>query len=154
MFHKAVDLKFLSGTLMEVTFQDGQVKHYDMAALFTQYPQLRALQNHALFHSGRLMGGYGIVWNDDLDIEAETIYQDGQLVRRVPVANQQLAQAVSAARAQSGLTQSQVAAAAGIDQSDFSKIERGVANPSVATLERIASAMGCTLSLRLQPQTK
>lgn len=79
MFHKAVGLKFLSGTLMEVTFQDGQVKHYDMATLFAQYPQLCALQDPALFRSGRLMGGYGIVWNEDLDIEAETIYQDGSL---------------------------------------------------------------------------
>lgn len=152
MFHKAVDLKLLSGTALEVTFQDGRVKQYDMLTLFDKYPQLRALQDPVLFQAGRLMGGYGIVWNDELDVDAETIYQDGQLVRNVPVANQQLAQAVSAARAQCGLTQSQVAAAAGIDQSDLSKIERGIANPSIATLERIASAMGCSLALQFQPQ--
>lgn len=152
MFHKAVDLKLLSGTALEVTFQDGRVKQYDMLTLFDKYPQLRALQDPVLFQAGRLMGGYGIVWNDELDVDAETIYQDGQLVRNVPVANQQLAQAVSAARAQCGLTQSQVAAAAGIDQSDLSKIERGIANPSIATLERIASAMGCSLALQFRPQ--
>lgn len=154
MFHKAVQLKFLSGTALEMTFQDGQVKRYDMAALFEKYPQLQALQSPALFRSGQLMGGYGIVWNDELDIDAETIYQDGQLVRLVPAINQQLSQTISAARAQSGLTQSQVASAAGIDQSDFSKIERGMANPSLATLERIAAALGCTLSLQLQPAGK
>lgn len=152
MFHKAVDLKLLSGTALEVTFQDGRVKQYDMLTLFDKYPQLRALQDPVLFQAGRLVGGYGIVWNDELDVDAETIYQDGQLVRNVPVANQQLAQAVSAARAQCGLTQSQVAAAAGIDQSDLSKIERGIANPSIATLERIASAMGCSLALQFRPQ--
>ena len=33
----------------------------------------------------------------------------------------------------------------GIDQSDISKIERGVANPSVNTLNRIAVALGAQL---------
>ena len=33
MFHKAVDMRFLDGTALEVVFQDGKVKRYDMAAL-------------------------------------------------------------------------------------------------------------------------
>ena len=40
MFHKAVDLKFKEGTILEMTFQDGLVKQYDMAVLFDKYPQL------------------------------------------------------------------------------------------------------------------
>ena len=72
MFHKAVDLKFKEGTILEMTFQDGLVKQYDLAVLFDKYPQLKALENRELFLSGKLMGMYGIVWNDDLDIEAET----------------------------------------------------------------------------------
>ena len=43
MFNKAVDMRFLDGTAMEVVFQDGKVKQYDMASLFDKYPQLRAL---------------------------------------------------------------------------------------------------------------
>ena len=77
MFHKAVALTFLPGTSLKVTFQDGFIKQYDMASLFPKYPQLRALEDRTLFLSGKLMGSYGIVWNDDLDIEAETIYEDG-----------------------------------------------------------------------------
>lgn len=80
MFHKAIDVKFLNGTAMEVTFQDGMVKRYDMKVLFPKYPQLRALEDRSLFLSGRLMGFYGIMWNEDLDIEAETIYEDGETV--------------------------------------------------------------------------
>ena len=81
MFHKATDLKFKKGTTLELRFQNGEVKEYDMARLFAKYPQLEALRNRDLFLSGKLMGAYGIIWNDDLDIEAETIYEEGMTVR-------------------------------------------------------------------------
>ena len=150
MFHKALEMKFLDGTALEVLFQDGKVKRYDMASLFDKYPQLNALQDRQLFLSGKLMGAYGIMWNDDLDIETETIYEDGVTVREEKLpANQAAASAVASARAMSGLSQKQLAAITGIDQSDISKIERGVANPSVATLERIAGALGGQLSIRI-----
>ena len=150
MFHKAVELKFLPGTSMEVRFQDGNVKQYDISVLFGKYPQLKALQDRALFLSGSLMGFYGIVWNDELDLETETVYQDGVTVRTEPLpANLSVAQAVSSARAQSGLSQKQLAGLTGIDQSDLSRIERGLANPSVSTLDRIASALGGELRIQI-----
>ena len=150
MFQKATDMRFLEGTAVEVVFQDGMVKRYDVASLFGKYPQLRALENRELFLSGKLMGAYGIMWNDDLDIETETIYEDGITVREEqPAANQAAASAVASARAMSGMSQKQLAAATGIDQSDISKIERGVANPSVSTLERIAKALGGKLAISI-----
>ena len=81
MFHKATDLFFKTGTTLELRFQNGEVKEYDMAQLFPKYPQLEALKDRKLFLSGKLMGSYGIIWNDDLDIEAETIFEDGKTVR-------------------------------------------------------------------------
>ena len=149
MFHKATDMRFLEGTAMEVTFQDGKVKRYDMSTLFSKYPQLHALEDRKLFLSGKLMEAYGIMWNDDLDIETETIYEDGVTVREVQPANDAAASAVAAARAASELSQKQLAALTGIDQSDISKIERGVANPSIATLERIAKALGGQLTINI-----
>ena len=148
MFHKAINLQFGEGTRLELTFQNGEVKSYDMTALFEKYPQLEALKDRSLFLSGKLMGAYGIIWNDDLDIEAETIYEDGITVRQesVPTASV-VAAAVLAARAKAGLSQSELAAQTGIDQSDISKIERGVANPSVSTLGRLADAMGMKLTV-------
>ena len=136
--------------MLELTFQNGEVKEYDMAALFGKYPQLTALTNRDLFLSGRLMGSYGIIWNDELDIEAETIYEDGRTVRveEIP-ANLMIANAVLSARAKAGISQSELSAATGIDQSDISKIERGVANPSVNTLSRIATALGAKLSVSI-----
>lgn len=151
MFHKAIDLKFLDGTALTVTFEDGTVKKYDMAALFSKYPQLRALEDRTLFLSGRLLGAYGIMWNDELDLEAETVYEDGETIRREAVTvHKASSRAVASARARAGLSQKQLAELTGIDQSDISKIERGVANPSVATLDRIATALGGTLSIAIE----
>ena len=81
MFHKAVNLTFQSGTKMDVSFQDGKTKRYDISVLFGKYPQLKALQNRNLFLSGKLIGSYGIIWNDELDIEAETIYEEGETIK-------------------------------------------------------------------------
>ena len=149
MFHKAVDWKYLDGTALEVKFQDGVVKHYDVSVMFAKYPQLRALEDPDLFRNGKL-SAYGIIWNDDLDLETETIYEEGKTVRKEkPAVNLMVAQAVAAARAQSGLSQMQLSALTGIDQSDLSKIERGLANPSVSTLERIATALGGNLSINI-----
>lgn len=151
MFHKAIELKLLEGTSLEVAFQDGIVKRYDMGALFQKYPQLKQLEDRDLFLSGRMMGAYGIVWNDDLDIETETIYEDGVTVREERfVIHNASAHAVAAARAAAGISQKQLAALTGIDQSDISKIERGIANPSVATLDRIANALGGQLMISIK----
>ena len=150
MFHKAVELEFCEGTRLELTFQDGKVKSFDMASLFGKYPQLEALKDRKLFESGQLIGMYGIIWNDDLDLEAETVYEDGETVRTVkPAANVAAGEAVLAARARKGISQKDLAAATGIDQSDISKIERGVANPSLGTLNRIAQALDAELHISI-----
>ena len=150
MFHKAIDLVFTHDTCLEVTFNDGYVKEFDMASLFSEYPQLTALKDRTLFTSGKLMGFYGIIWNDDLDIEAETIYEDGKTVKKLNLSlNNELADAVRSARAKAGMSQKQVAEAAGINQADISRIECGLANPTVAILERIALALGGQLKLTI-----
>ncbi|MBR6413908.1 MAG: helix-turn-helix transcriptional regulator [Oscillospiraceae bacterium] len=97
------------------------------------------------------MGAYGIFWNEDLDLEAETVYEDGETIQTEPVRIQKTSsRAVAAARAAAGISQKQLATLTGIDQSDLSKIERGVANPSVSTLERIATALGGKLSITIE----
>ena len=151
MFHKAIDLQFDNGTALCVTFQDGTIKRYDVCVLFGKYPQLQALENRELFLSGKLMGPYGIVWNDDLDLETETIFEDGETVGQRTIAlHEEAAHAVSSARAVIGISQKELASRSGIDQSDLSKIERGIANPSVSTLERIAAALGGRLSINIE----
>lgn len=150
MFHKAVNLEFKEGTRLEMTFQDGSIKSYDISSLFGKYPSLEALKDRTLFLKGRLMGGYGIVWNDELDIEAETIYEDGVTVKRYEGdINVSVADTLIKARAESALTQKELSLASGINQADISKLERGIGNPSLKTLARLANAMGKTLKIEI-----
>ena len=51
-------------------------------------------------------------------------------------------QAIMEARAKTGLTQKQLSERTGISQADISRLERGTANPSIKTLQRIANALG------------
>ncbi len=54
-------------------------------------------------------------------------------------------------REESGISQKGLAAAAGIDQGYLSKVERGLAQPSMDVLVAIAAALGADLGIRLFP---
>jgi len=57
-----------------------------------------------------------------------------------------LAADLIALRREKATTQSQLAAMTGVHQSEISRIERGVGNPTVQTLARLGSALGARLS--------
>ncbi len=56
-------------------------------------------------------------------------------------------QAMIDARIAAGLTQKELSLRSGIAQSDISKLENGNANPSLRTLQRLATAMGKKLRI-------
>ena len=60
-------------------------------------------------------------------------------------------QAMIDARQASGMTQKQLADKTGIAQSDISKLERGNANPSLRTLQRLAAGMGMQIKIEFVP---
>ena len=60
-------------------------------------------------------------------------------------------QAIIDARQQSGFTQKELSERTGIAQGDISKLERGNANPSIRTLQRLATGMGMKLKLEFLP---
>ena len=150
MHYRAIDAEMKEGTVLEVTFQNGMVKGYDVEVLFGKYPQLMRLKDPELFKTGRLLGFYGIVWDDELDIGTETIYEEGWTVKqKAPLPGVLSGNAVMAARALRDLSQKELAELSGIDQSDISKIERGVANPTVSTLEKLATALNGRLLIEI-----
>lgn len=60
-------------------------------------------------------------------------------------------QAMIDSRKASGMTQKQLAEKTGINQADISRLERGSANPSLRTLQRLARGMGMRLKLEFEP---
>lgn len=151
MFHKASTIEFQEGTVLVVTFQTGEKKRFDVSSLFEKYPQMKALEDRNLFLSGKMIGCYGIIWNDDIDLETETIYHDGITisVEKTPP-NCDVGNALLKARSYLGISQKDLSSLSGIDQGDISKIERGISNPSINTLKRIASALGATLEITFE----
>lgn len=56
-------------------------------------------------------------------------------------------QAIIDARKEAGMTQKELAERTGIAQGDISRMERGSANPSIRTLQRLAAGMGKVLKI-------
>lgn len=143
----AIKLSIKEGTTLDLAFLEGSVKRYDVLSLSDKFPQLRALTDRKLFTKGKLMGFGGVVWNDDLDIDSETIYEEGTDVTDeypdLPL--YQLGYRVKQARLDKEMTQEELSSASGIQQADISRIEKGLANPSLKTVIRIANALDASL---------
>ena len=78
MMHRIKSIRTKDDLIISATFFDGTVKEYSINKLFDTCPQLKALENKDLFNNiGIDPGGYGVSWNDDLDLDAETIWEDG-----------------------------------------------------------------------------
>lgn len=143
---------------LEVEFMSGDVKKYNMDYMLVKFPQFQTLKdNQKLFHSVSVdAGGYGVSWNDDLDVDAQTIWEDGILIempkKEQPDINRMLAYHLSLAREAAGMTQKELAEKTGIYQADISKIERGLANPSLSTLKRLADGLNMNLIIGFEPK--
>jgi len=151
MFISATNLKLLDNVTVEVTFQDGKVFQYDMSQMFNKYPQLKTLENRTLFLSGHLdPGGYGIIWNDELDFDAMSIRESGTLVKELaPTINQIVGLLIAKAREEKGITQSQLAKLSHIDQADISKLEKGVGNPTLSKISKLLDALNCDIDIKI-----
>lgn len=155
MMHKVTSVRAKDSLIIEATFLDGTVKEYDITNMFPICPQLMELKNNEkLFRAVQIdVGGYGISWNDNLDLEAETIWKEGTAIaKKVTNPLLEMAHSFTEVRDNVGLTQKQLAERTGIYQADISKIERGIGNPSIGTLQRLAEGMGMTLSIAFVPK--
>lgn len=91
---------------------------------------------------------------NDIDVSAELEHEFGAkgTPRREAAINhareEYNAQILLDARKNAGLTQAELAQRIGADKSYISRVERGLTIPSVATLYKIAAAMGMTVELR------
>ena len=82
MFHKIKSVTPLADHILSVQFSEGVTKHYDVKPLFDKYPMFLPLKDDpALFSSVEVdVGGYGIIWNDDIDIACDELFYNGEKV--------------------------------------------------------------------------
>ena len=80
MFHKIKIIEPKDNYFLRAVFEDGTIKMYDLKPLFAEIPQFEDLKNiSGLFESVSVdVGGYGVVWNSELDLSAEEIWSNGK----------------------------------------------------------------------------
>ena len=79
MFHKIKNVSALREYKLSVQFSEGVTKIYDVKPLFEKIPLFAELKdNMADFACVSVdVGGYGIVWNDDLDLSCDELWENG-----------------------------------------------------------------------------
>jgi hypothetical protein len=79
VFHKVVKVQPLEQFRVDILFEDGTQKKYDVAPLFSKWEAFFALKDiPGLFEQVRIEpGGYAISWNDEIDLSADELWQNG-----------------------------------------------------------------------------
>lgn len=82
MLHKISNVKPLQNMLLFVEFRDGTELIYNAGDLPAQNEIFNELKNPELFAQVKVdSGGYGISWNDDIDLDGEEIWANGTVVK-------------------------------------------------------------------------
>jgi hypothetical protein len=79
MFHKIKNVHPLSDMVLQVEFLNGITKLYDVKPLMDKWEVFKNLQRKALFDLVHVeVGGYGIVWNKDIDLACNELWENGE----------------------------------------------------------------------------
>ncbi len=78
MFIKVKHVEPMQDLTLRVTFENGVIKRYDVKPLMERIDDFKPLENKILFKGVKTdMGGYGISWNDFIDLECTELWDNG-----------------------------------------------------------------------------
>ena len=82
MFHKVKSVSPLADFKLSVQFSEGVTKLYDVKPLFEKLPAFSYLKDHPDEFADVAVdvGGYGIVWSDELDLSCDELWEHGAQV--------------------------------------------------------------------------
>ncbi|MCT7959609.1 DUF2442 domain-containing protein [Laspinema sp. D1] len=84
---RIVSAKAIGDRLLLIKFTNQEVRKYDITPLLEK-PMFVPLSNPVFFKNFRVeLGGYGLVWNDEIDISEYELWQNG-----IPVTEEELDQ--------------------------------------------------------------
>lgn len=80
MFYRVQEVQPLPAYELLVSFVSGEHKRYNVALLFEKWEGFRALASvKGLFEQVKVdTGGYGISWNDDIDLSCNELWENGK----------------------------------------------------------------------------
>ena len=87
MFYKVKNVKPLPDYSLLIDFETGECKQYNMKPLFKKWDVFKSLQNiNGLFEQVRVdTGGFGISWNDELDLSCNELYLNSAPVNSIHI---------------------------------------------------------------------
>lgn len=152
MFHKIVSLATLPDFILFVGFSDGEYRKFDLKPYIKKYPAFQSLKDiSGLYSTAKIdVGGFGIVWNDDLDISAEGIYEKGIScfeICNVEQDKQRLLSSFINERNKLGISQKQLEVLSGVAQPCIARTEKGTTDPKLSTLLKMLEPLGLTLTI-------
>lgn len=82
MFHKVKSVTPLQGNKLSVQFSEGVAKEYDASKLDLIWPSFKTvLCEYDSFSKVEVdTGGYGIVWNDQVDLSCNELWDNGTVI--------------------------------------------------------------------------
>lgn len=82
MNHKVKNVFVLPDYKLSVQFSEGVTKLYDVKILFNKIPAFQAFEKNPEKFSDVTVdvGGYGIVWDDDIDLSCDELWKNGERI--------------------------------------------------------------------------
>lgn len=78
MFHRIEEIIPLENMILKIKFKNKIIKYYDVKKILNKIEEFKILENTSIFNNVKVdVGGYAIVWNDELDISCEELYNNG-----------------------------------------------------------------------------
>ena len=82
MAHRVQSVSMIDQNILQAIFIGGEVIQYDLRKMLSILPQFQEIINDPSLASKvhADTGGYGVSWSDDLDLDSETIWEDGVFI--------------------------------------------------------------------------
>lgn len=79
MFHRIKSVNPLPDYRLSVQFAEGVTKEYDVKPLFEKWDVFTSFKEHpeSFYDVAVDVGGYGVIWNDDIDLSCDELFENG-----------------------------------------------------------------------------
>jgi len=152
MFHKITSLQTKDNYILIAGFANNKVKAFDLKPYIDKYkPFKQFLTQPDLFEKAKIdIGGYGVVWNDELDVSADGIYEKGvdySIDSEADQISKDLLTKYIELRRDLHISQKQLENVTKIQQSSIARLETMNIDTKISTLSKLLVAMGYTLKI-------
>ena len=128
-----------------LNFSDGSTRIFDFNPLLDT-KIFEPLKNPVLFSKAKIECGT-VVWNDDLDISPEHLYENSTIIDSPNHTYNQFIYYFIQQRKSNNMTQHDLATACNLPQSAIARIENKSSSPQLNTLLKIIDILGCELKI-------